>query len=229
MRRIEYKPLSKVVICALVVMLLTGCGGEQAAPLATATTTSPGGAGQPQASLTQTALMPGEPPAAIAATETAMTAAIETEVAFNDQARGTPVAQGGLDLSKVDPCALLTEAEVKAVLGSVKYDPVEESFPNLSSMRRCIYVAQIESSADPLLEVRVGPLGDWEEDKAFLGATGDLVQVTGVGDEAFTVDAITWQRIMVLLRGKAQVEVLVYPPNAEHAKQLALKVIEKLP
>jgi hypothetical protein len=93
---------------------------------------------------------------------------------------------------------------------------------------KCVYVPQSEST-DPLVDVSLWPPDEWEEDKAFMRAQGDPIAVAGIGDGAVTMDAIIWQQLKVLLKDKVVVDVRVYPPNAEHARQIAAKVIEKLP
>jgi len=135
----------------------------------------------------------------------------------------------GIDVSKVDACALLTRAEVEAVMGPVEYKP--HAPQSVRDEKDCNYVQEHNQDDGTIkgqeLDVVIWPSHYWEMHQALSAA--DATPVAGIGDEAFTVIFPTLQTLFVRVRAKAIVEVHVYPKNVENAKKLALKVLEHLP
>jgi hypothetical protein len=131
-------------------------------------------------------------------------------------------------MSKVDACALLSQAEIEAVMGPVTYDPHDYTSQG-SEQKLCIYVGTVVEDGDKVegksVSVVVWPVSDWEMLSTARGGT-----VSGIGDAAVTSDlGPTGLALWVLVRDRAVVDVEIFPKDMESARKLALKVIEHLP
>jgi hypothetical protein len=129
--------------------------------------------------------------------------------------------QEGLDLLSVDPCKLLTQDEVQGVMGDVPYEPkplTQEAYHTA-----CSYVEPTLEVNSPRLFLSLDPteMWDWQ--------LPDVQPVSGIGDGAYTRDFDGWRSMWVLVKKKAVVEMDIYPPDTEKAKQLISMAIGRLP
>ena len=214
----KYSALYVLVACAFIALLLAGCGGDQPAP-SQQTEGATGNSNTIQDGSTGTANGDESELAAMLATAT---------VLVGEQGGAEAVLPpGGIDLSKIDPCSLLTNDDVAAVMGQVDYKPNAKSFSIIGEID-CTFV-QMGSLESPFLQVSVVPPEYWEHETGQLVIDGAPSKVADIGDEAVTADVKAWQKLMVLLKGKAFVSIRIYPKNIEGARELAAKVIERLP
>ncbi len=132
-------------------------------------------------------------------------------------------------MSAVDACALITQAEAEEIMGPLAWNPS----PQRATVdeKRCSFT---EARTHPdnsmegnTIQVTVWPSEYWDMQLAVNG-TG-APRVSGVGDEAFTIEVFQWQMLWARVGRKAVVEVHVYPREAELAGAIARKVIEHLP
>jgi hypothetical protein len=197
-RRFASRTTLSVLALAL---LLSGCGGGTASP--------------------QSGQVNTDDPSALAT-------AIAAEVEAASGTTGTSGSQSkGLDLSTIDPCTLLTEEDVAAIMGPVNVKPTFTDIPGAVS-KDCVFVNR-DNMTDPMLSVMLSPLDRWEYEKLSLQVDGTPSNVSGVGDEAVTADAVAWQRLLVLVKDRAFIQVRIVPKDVEMAKKIAEKVIENLP
>ena len=132
-------------------------------------------------------------------------------------------------MSQVDACALLSQADIEAVMGPVTFDPHAYSSQG-GEQKQCVYVATVVEQDDGSVTGKdvnlvVWPISDWEMLKTARGGTA-----SGIGDEAVTSDlGPTGIALWVLVRDRAVVNVQVFPKDIEIAKKLTLKVIEHMP
>ena len=142
---------------------------------------------------------------------------------------GSGETEAAIDMSRVDACALITQAEAEAIMGPLEWNPSTVR-PTVDE-KRCSFV---EATTHPdnsmegnTIQVTVWPPEYWDMQLAVNG-TG-APRVPGVGTEAFTVEVFQWQMLWAKVGQKAIVEVHVYPKEPELAKAIAQKVIEHLP
>jgi hypothetical protein len=214
----------RVAIAAFIIlMLLAGCGGGEQPQQA------PGGNTTSNSSAEATALAAADATAQAAidsgsaeSAETAAAAAIETEVAINDKNKTqatAPARGGGIDLSKVDPCTILTREEVEAIVGPLDWNPRPAS-DAINGGKRCYLAPGMK------VVLSVGQPEMYETESVTSIRVADL---PALGDEAFASERC----VNALLRGKAAVHVCIFdfsgPFNQDHARQLAQKMIERLP
>ena len=169
-----------------------------------------------------------------AAAPSAAPAAAEPGVApaaASGTAPATPPAAEG-----VDPCALLTEAEIEEVLGqklpvvSTAAESPDKNSPGCmwqnESMALVVMAAseaQIRAGFDSTAEAR------YELDKGVRPPGDEISDVSGLGDAAF------WSKkvgLTVLRRGKALVTVSIsskeMPEKFERARALGAKIMSRL-
>ena len=155
---------------------------------------------------------------------------IRSTVAAGEDAGDTPPTvkvnegnppQAGLDLLLVDPCKLLTKDDVISVMGNVPFGPrpmTQEAYHTA-----CSYVEPTLEVNSPRLFLSLDPADTWDMHLP------DVQTVSGIGDGAYTREFDGWRSVWVLLKDKVIVEMDIYPPDTEMAKQLISKVIERLP
>lgn len=133
----------------------------------------------------------------------------------------SPISTGALDLTKLDPCALLTKEEITALMGDVPVAP--HPMTQTEDHTACSYVEPTLEVNSPRLFLSVEPPALWDYH------VKDVTSVSGVGDKAETADFDGWRTIWVLVNNKAVVSLDIYPQDTEAAKQLAQKAIDRLP
>lgn len=128
----------------------------------------------------------------------------------------------GLDLTKVDPCKLLTEAEVKSVMGNVPFAPKLQT--QAAYHAGCSYVEPDLTVHSPRLFLSLDQTDTW------MFHTEGADAVSGLQGEAVTqLVSSGWRTVWVLLKGKAVVSLDIDPPDVEKAKQLLSQAIKRLP
>ncbi len=134
---------------------------------------------------------------------------------------GGNTPQSGLDLASLDPCKLLTQDDVKSAMGAAPYAPRQMSQTTYHT--GCSYVEPTLEENSPRLSLSLDTIDTWELH------THDVQTVSGVGDQAETHEFSGWRSLWVLLKNKVVVQVDIYPPDVEKAKQLTQKAIGRLP
>jgi hypothetical protein len=214
---------SFMALLLITVALLAGCGGGEQPQLA------PGGNTTSNTSAEATALAAADATAqaaidsgSVESAETAVAAAIETEVAINDKNKAnatTPAGGGGIDLTNVDPCTMLTREEVEAIVGPLEWSP-RPATDAINGGKRCDLAPGMK------VILSVGHPEMYERESVTSIRSGDI---PGLGDEAFASERC----VNALVRGKAAVHVCIFdfsgPFNQDHARQIAQKMIERLP
>jgi hypothetical protein len=203
-RRVPLKALAAVSFLALSgVFLLAGCGGNNEESTAT-----PERTGTPAATSAATQPSAGTP--AAAATQTATAA---------------PQASGG----EIDPCALLTKAEVEAAIGTSVTEPVPEVVPSLVT---CNY-NDPETPIFHLVSVTVliGENANDASDAYELAKdnAAEAQSVGAIGNDAFWDDILNGLEV---LQGKYDVRIDVSPDGWDAravAEELAPTVLDRLP
>jgi hypothetical protein len=206
-RRLPLKALAALFFLTLSgLVLLAACGGDDEEE----STATPSGTGAPAATQTTTGTQAPAETASPAAEETATTA---------------PQASGG----EIDPCALLTKAEVEAAIGASVTEPEAEQVANLVA---CSY-NDPETPIFSLVSVTVfiGENADQASDVYELTKdnAADAQSVGGIGNDAF------WDSVLnglEILEGKYDIRVDVSPDGWDAravAEDLAAKVVDRLP
>jgi hypothetical protein len=172
--------------------------------------------GQGQQSSTSTNTPVSSTVATVAAGENAS----ETPDTPTAVSEGNP-PQGGLDLLSVDPCKLLTQDDVISAMGNVPFAP--KPMTQNEYRTACSYVEPTLEANSPRLFLSLDPVDTWDMHST------DVQPVDGIGDGAYTQNFDGWRSVWVLLKNKVIVEMDIYPPDTEMAKQLISKVIERLP
>ena len=145
------------------------------------------------------------------------------------QATQTPAATAGPSGAAIDPCSLLTKAEVEAAIGTSVLEPQREDIANLVT---CSYndpeapIFRIVS-----VSVLIGENADQASDVYELAKdnAADAETVGGIGNDAF------WDSVLnglEVLEGKYDVRIDVSPDGGDElaiAKDLAAKVVDRLP
>lgn len=160
-------------------------------------------------------------PAEGVSSEATLIPALATAGALTGDAGSTP--QAAFDLTALDPCKLLTEGDVKSAMGSVTYAFTPKPQYQDAFHTACSYVEPGLEENSPRLFLVVETTDTWEMH------TSDVQTVSGIGDEAQTHNFNGWRSLWVLLKNRALVQVDIYPPDLEKAKQLASKAIQRLP
>ncbi len=141
---------------------------------------------------------------------------------------GATVSTGLMDLMTVgEPCALLTKQEVESILGPVDYEngsSVSSSSVRSPARLACDYVLSGFSGGTHLSIALESPM-NWVAYSRYEGGA----QVGGIGDDAYAYDENNERKLWVLVNRKAVINVVLNPTDLEKAKQLAGKIIEKLP
>jgi hypothetical protein len=220
--KIEEKQLSRkssVALLILTVAMLAGCGGDQ----------SPAGSQPQPTGLSATSTVGA--PAAGDPESTATSAA-------TDAAPTAPARQTGggmsieLDLTNVKPCNLLTKEEVEAIMGPSETPP-NETISIIGDVG-CTFVIGWEDD-NRFLQVNIFPPVYWlDVEMGNMEAEGPQVPVSGLGDKAVTYSIKTFdgkerQELVVLLEKKVALSVVISPNDIEKAKEVATKVLERLP
>jgi len=145
------------------------------------------------------------------------------------QATQTPAATAGPSGAAIDPCSLLTKAEVEAAIGASVTEPEPEAAANLVA---CSY-NDPETPIFSLVSVTVFIGGDANEASDVYELTkdnaADAETVGGIGNDAF------WDSVLnglEVLEGKYDVRIDVSPDGGDElaiAKDLAAKVVDRLP
>jgi hypothetical protein len=146
---------------------------------------------------------------------------VPTDVMSAEATATILVGQGGIDLTSVDPCKLLTQEDVKSAMGDVPYRP--KPLGQDAYHTACSYVEPTLEVDSPRLFVSLDPTDLWDLHPS------EAEAVSGIGDAAYSVDYSGWRTLSVLLRNKVVVSMDIYPPDLESAKQLISKAIERLP
>jgi hypothetical protein len=207
----------------LLALLLAGCGGDQ--PAASQGDTANTDAIALATALAETA---GEEQGDQENMDDVLSALATATVLVGEQGgEGAALPPGAIDLSKIDPCSLLTQDEVEAIMGPVDYKQIRGT--GIVGEIHCTFVTG--GYELPHLQVSVWPPDpySWEFETGQLVVDGTPSSVAGIGDEAVTADVKAWQKLFVLLKGKAFISVRINPKDVEDAKQIAAKVIERLP
>jgi hypothetical protein len=205
-RRLPLRALAAILFLAVSgLLLIAACGGDDEE-----STVTPGGTRPPAATQAPAGTQaPAATPAA-GATQTATT---------------TPQASSG----EIDPCSLLTKAEVEAAIGASVTEPEPEAVANLVA---CSY-NDPETPIFSLVSVTVfiGENADQASDVYELTKdnAADAQTVAGIGNDAF------WDSILnglEVLEGKYDIRIDVSPDGLDElaaAKDLATKVVDRLP
>lgn len=213
-------------LAALLVIpaMLAGCSTSQPTP------SQPSPANTPAANINSGGDQAAFPAPDASGNSSQATVAAALATATNLSGPGAGGSGDGIDVSKVDACALLTQADIEAIMGPVNYKP-DAPQARSAQKNRCDYVQEIIHDLNNIEGKEVGvviwPVADWEMQKVVSG--NGAPSVAGVGDEAFTDDYPNLLALWVLDRSKALIEIHVFPKDVEKAKKLALKVIEHLP
>src|SRR6476469_9076286 len=146
---------------------------------------------------------------------------VPTDVMRAEATATVLVGQVSIDLTSVDPCKLLTREDVKSAMGDVPYRP--KPLGQDAYHTACSYVEPTLEVNSPRLFVSLDPADTWDMHSP------DVQTVSGIGDGAYTLEFDGWRSVWVLLKDKVIVEMDIYPPDTEMAKQLISKVIERLP
>jgi hypothetical protein len=149
----------------------------------------------------------------------------------------------------MDPCALLTREEAEVIMGPLDWNPIPLAATS------CEYDEMItHDSQGKGLWAQVWPPDSWwgTEIKRGDAIAPVPLQDIGLGDEtplpysgadftailpqcasklpcAVTVEQTDWQMLFVVLHDRTGVEVNVFPKDVESAKEIARKVIGRLP
>lgn len=225
-------------LLVVLVLVLAGCGTNQPAPSQTAISTTQAASTSTTSATSAATSVTSDTSASGGASPTRagtgdsgaapnIVSALATATVLAGQADAGPAAQG-IDMSKVDACKLLSQAEIEAIMGPVKYDPHNYSSTE-GAQKQCIYVATVvEDNAKvegKFVNLVIWPTSSWEMLKA-----GRSESVSGIGDEAYTSElGPTGLALWALFRDRAVVNVEVFPKDLESAKKLALKALEHLP
>jgi uncharacterized protein DUF3558 len=187
----RHRSYPTIVTLLLLCVMLVGCGGGDAPqPQSTvaapqATESSGNGSNTPQ---------PGQP-----------TATTDSK----------PPSGGGLDLATLDVCGLLTDEEVKSVLGRDTYQT--EAYPPEDGPG-CNFGIDDFSNAGMgfrSISLEVYPPDEWERLKD-PKSKNPAEPVAGIGDEAILRKYLAAQEIKVLVQGRAAFGLQVTPgPNAD--------------
>ena len=196
-------------------LLLAACGGDDGE-----TTATPSGTQAP--AVTQT------PSGTPAARETQTPAEGETQTPATETtetATATPQASSGA----IDPCSLLTKAEVEAAIGTSVTGPESEQSANLVA---CDF-NDPQTPIFHLVSVSVLIGGDANEASDVYELAkdnaADAQTVGGIGNDAF------WDSVLnglEVLKGKYDIRIDVSPDGGDElaiAKDLAAKVVDRLP
>lgn len=143
-------------------------------------------------------------------------------------------SSGTLDVSQVNPCSLLSKADIEAVMGTVNYDPqlsVPMSEAGLFHDHECWYVNDVvlknqDNTGLHQVDLWVSEPDFWSTSQSTFGPGQP---VSGIGDEAFTADFNLGVGVWVLLKNRAGINVNVFPKDPNLAEQLVRKAIAKLP
>jgi hypothetical protein len=197
--------LSFLTIFGLVLLAACGGGNEES-------TTTPAGTRAPTATQAPTETQSAE------ATESPAAEATQT-------ATEAPQASGG----EIDPCSLLTKAEVEAAIGTSVTEPEPEETANLVA---CNY----NDPSTPIFHlvsvtVLIGANADEASDLYELAKdnAAEAQTVGGLGDDAF------WDSVfngLEVLKGKYDFRIDVSPDDGDElaiAKDLAAKALDRLP
>ena len=172
------------------------------------------------------------PSTQVVGTAAATSAATSTRTATGTpaaEATQTPGATAEPSGAAIDPCSLLTKAEVEAAIGASVTEPEPEAAANLVA---CSY-NDPETPIFSLVSVTVFIGGDANEASDVYELTkdnaADAETVGGIGNDAF------WDSVLnglEVLEGKYDVRIDVSPDGGDElaiAKDLAAKVVDRLP
>jgi hypothetical protein len=219
---IEEKQLSRnsfVSLLILTVAMLAGCGGDQ----------SPTGS-QPQSTGLSATATVGAP---VAGDAEPTATSVATDAAPTTPAQQTGGGMSiGLDMTNVKPCSLLTKEEVEALMGPSETPP-NETISIIGDVGCTFFVGWDESNH--FLQVNIYPPVYWLDiEMRNIEADGPVISVAGLGDKAVTYPITTFdgkerQELTVLLEKKAAVSVVITPRDVEKAKEVMVKILERLP
>jgi hypothetical protein len=226
-----------VILCMLIAGLLTACGGDQATTSQTPVGSAQGGnTAQPSA--------------------TTGSDAGASSTTIPQQGNGAERPRG-IDLSKVDPCALLTEEETEAIVGPLdwKAAPARDNDPTVGLS--CYYdewgrggtpekSLVVRLVAPKMVVVEFG--GELEREamslippqEVGLGSeivvryddthfvTLSLPKCKGEFPCVIAGEGGEWFRLTAIMPDTSALRIELDPQNLDHAKQLARKILERL-
>lgn len=135
-------------------------------------------------------------------------------------------------VAEVEPCSLLTLAEVSAVLNApaIMGRPHRIRRNNVTVGGDCVYRSEREQTTLVTLQVDAYPAGH-QQDAFTLGRQRPhVVDVSGVGDAAYAKDPPSGPKSLTVLWGKVLVTVIVTDPlGVAEARQLATLAGARLP
>jgi hypothetical protein len=162
----------------------------------------------------------------------------------------------GIDMSKADPCALLTREEAEAIIGPLDWMPKPHSLNDPTYKVSCNFDPPlIGDTPDKSLTVDLFARDTWIEDYDDL-QRGDAAlispQEVGLGDippvgfddsYAWTQPELCdaklpcviakngqqWLTLTILLSDRSAIHLELNPRNVDYAKQLAGNLLERLP
>lgn len=158
-------------------------------------------------------------PADTGSLEATIISAMSTATVLAGSEGNTP--QSGLDLLSLDPCKLLTRDDVKSAMGDAPYAPRQMS--QAAYHTGCSYVEPTLEENSPRLFLSLDSTDTWDLHPP------NVQPIGGIGDAAQTLEFSGWRSLWVLLKSKVVVQLDIYPPDVEKAKQLALRAIKRLP
>ncbi len=106
-------------------------------------------------------------------------------------------------------------------MGDVPFEP--DPMSQTEYHTACSYVEPTLEVNSPRLFLSLDATDTWDMHLP------DVENVTGIGDGAYTREFDGWRSLWVLLKNRAIVQIDIYPPDLEKAKQLISKVVERLP
>lgn len=218
-------PVTATRLAALALLslaMLAGCDTGQVSPPQPTPLASPTAQGAATVGST-------DAPADGASVDPNLASALATATVLAGIAPADSSTAKSIDVSKVDVCAMLTRAEIEAVMGPAEYKPDARTFPVQDEVG-CNFMQEHNQDDGTVkgqqLDVVLWSSHYWEMQR---GLYDNATPVAGIGAEAFTLDSGGWETLFVRVPDKALVEVHIFPKDLENAKKLALAVIGKLP
>jgi hypothetical protein len=137
---------------------------------------------------------------------------------FGPPAETAPALRPGVDLDQIDICQIIPRPLVENLLGrSLVADPKPFSYNGKDTDRGCSYDAGKDADGVAYFAyVVVAPVEDYADNRS-----EPVEAVSGLGDEAYLVNAADAQQLWVLLNGKTSLMVGIGDqPNLENLRLL---------
>lgn len=191
--------------------------------------------------------------ATVGPTEPASVAVSDTPAASEAESSDQLV---GIDMAASDPCALLVREEAEAILGPLEWEPYASPLNDATFKMRCEFDRPFQGSTpDKSLAIRLtardGWLTDYDDlergDAASIPAQevglGSMAPVAGGNTISTKLPALCnamlpcviakngdeWLTLTMILTDRSAVQVEITPRELDYAKQLAVKIMGRLP